>query len=66
VKSASGIEYDQRVIIQFFWNEVADARNIAAKLQAQFVEHAYELQPVQFWITEIWLGLQDLHYEVRI
>jgi hypothetical protein len=28
-----GIEYDQRVIIKFLWNERADARQIAARLQ---------------------------------
>jgi hypothetical protein len=37
------IEYDQRVIIKFLWNERADTRQIAARLQAQFVEHAYQL-----------------------
>jgi hypothetical protein len=35
------MEHDQRVIIKFFWNEGADARDIAARLQAKFAEHAY-------------------------
>jgi hypothetical protein len=34
-------------------------------LQAQFVEHDYQLRAVQFWITEIWRGRQDLHDEIR-
>jgi hypothetical protein len=53
------------VIIKFLWNERADARQIAARLQAQFVEHAYQLRTVQFWITEIRRGRQDLHDQIR-
>jgi hypothetical protein len=34
-------------------------------LPEQFVEHAYQLRTVQFWITEIWRGRQDLHDEIR-
>jgi hypothetical protein len=37
------MEYDQTVIIKFLWNERADARQIAARLQAQFTENAYQL-----------------------
>jgi hypothetical protein len=40
VKSAFGVEQDERVIIKFLWNERTDARQIASRLQAQFVEHA--------------------------
>jgi hypothetical protein len=47
------MEYDQRVIIKFLWNEGADAHQIAARLQVQFVEHAYQFRTVQFWMTEI-------------
>jgi hypothetical protein len=36
VKSTLGMEYDQRVIIKFLWNEKADACNIFNRLQAQF------------------------------
>jgi hypothetical protein len=32
------MDHDQRVIIKFPWNERADACQIAARLQAQFVE----------------------------
>jgi hypothetical protein len=65
VNGLFGMEYDQRVIIKFLWNEGADAGQIAARLQAQFAEHAYQLRTVQFWITEIRRGRQDLHDEIR-
>jgi hypothetical protein len=42
VKSIFGMARDQRVIIKFLWNERADARQIADRLQAQFAEHAYQ------------------------
>jgi hypothetical protein len=45
-------------------NEGADARDIADKLQTQFGEHAYKLWTIQFWITEVRLGRQDLHDEI--
>jgi hypothetical protein len=57
--------YDQRVIIKFLWNEGADACQIAARLQTQFAEHIYQFRIVQFWITEIQRGRQDLHDEIR-
>jgi hypothetical protein len=59
------VDYGQRVIIRFLWNEGADAGQIAARLQGQFVEHVYQLRTVQFWIIEIWRGRQDLHDEIR-
>jgi hypothetical protein len=65
VKGPFGMKYDQRVIIKFLWNERTDAHQIAAILQAQFAEHAYQLRTVQFWITEIQRGRQDLHDEIR-
>jgi hypothetical protein len=30
------MEYDQRVIVKFLWNEEADARDIANRLQTDF------------------------------
>jgi hypothetical protein len=33
VKSTFGMEYDQRMIIKFLWNEKADGRDIANRLQ---------------------------------
>jgi hypothetical protein len=60
-----GMEYDRRVIIKFLWNEKVNARQIAARLQAQFSEHDYQPRTVQFWITEIRRGRQDLHDEIR-
>jgi hypothetical protein len=59
------MDHDQRVIIKFLWNEKADAHQIATRLQAQFVEHDYQLRTVQFWIIEIRRGCQDLHDEIR-
>jgi hypothetical protein len=59
------MEYDQRVIIKFLLNERPDAGDIADRLQAQFDEHAYKLRMIQFRITEVWLGHQDLHDEIR-
>jgi hypothetical protein len=41
VKNTFGMEYDQRMIIKFVWNEGTDACDIADRLQAQFDEHAY-------------------------
>jgi hypothetical protein len=38
-----GMGCDQRVIIKFLWKDRANARQIAAKLQAQFIEHVYKL-----------------------
>jgi hypothetical protein len=43
VNDPFGMEYDQRVIIKFLWNEEADARKIADRLQTQFTEHSYQL-----------------------
>jgi hypothetical protein len=65
VKGTFQMEYDQRVIIKFFLKDRADARNIADRLQAQFRGHAYKLRTVQFWITEVELGCQGLHDEIR-
>jgi hypothetical protein len=42
VNNPFGMEYDQRVIIKFLWNERANARQITARLQTQFAEHAYQ------------------------
>jgi hypothetical protein len=59
------MKYDQKVIIKFLWNERADARQIETRLQALFAEHGCRLRTVQFWITEIRRGRQDLHDEIR-
>jgi hypothetical protein len=53
VKNMFVMDRDQRMIIKFLWNEGAGACQIAARLQTQFVEHVYQFQTVQFWITEI-------------
>jgi hypothetical protein len=59
------MEYEERVIIKSPWNEEANGRQIAARLQTQFAEHAYQLRTVQFWITEIQRGRQHVHDEVH-
>jgi hypothetical protein len=59
------MDHDQRVIIKFLWNDGAGASQIVARLQKQFVEHAYQLCAVKFWITEIWRDPRDLHDEIR-
>jgi hypothetical protein len=59
------MEYDQRVIIKFLWNEGVDARQIVIKLQAQLGKHSYRLRTVEFWIAEISRARQDLHAEIR-
>jgi hypothetical protein len=59
------MEYDQRMIIKFLWNEGIDAHKSIHRLQAQIDEHAYALQTVSFWIAEVQLGCQDLHDEIR-
>jgi hypothetical protein len=41
VNDPFGMEYDQRVIIKFLWNDGVDARQIAARLQVQFAKHIY-------------------------
>jgi hypothetical protein len=50
------MEYDQRVIIRFLWNDGIDANQITARLQEQFSEHAYKLRTVRFWIAEVRFG----------
>jgi transposase len=60
------MEYERRVIIKFLFNEGADARQIAERLKAQFHEDAYALRAVQFWITELRRGREDIHDEPRM
>jgi hypothetical protein len=59
------MEYDQRVIIRFLWNEEVDVRDITDRLRPQFGEHAYALRRVQFWIAWVLSGRQDLYDEIR-
>jgi hypothetical protein len=59
------MEYDQRLIIRFLSTERIGANEITTRLQAQFGQHAYKLRTVQFWITEVGFGRQDLHNEIR-
>jgi hypothetical protein len=68
VKFVEGLfmmDCDQRVVIRFLWNYGIDAKQITARPQAQFGEHAYKLRTVGFWIAEVRFGRQDLHDEIR-
>jgi hypothetical protein len=58
------MEYDQRVIIRFLWNEGIDTNQITARLQAQFGEHAYKLRTIRFWISGASFSYQDIHDEI--
>jgi hypothetical protein len=58
------MEYDQRVIIRFRYNEQTDAHDIIQKPQEQFAQDAYVLRTVQFWTGEIRRGRQGLHDEI--
>jgi hypothetical protein len=59
------MEHDQRVIIRFLWNEQVNVHKMTHRFQAQLSEHAQTLRTIQFWITEAWLGCQDLFDEIR-
>jgi hypothetical protein len=56
VKVYHPMEYHQRVIIKFLFNERCDANQIMERLEAQFHEDAHSLRSVQFWIAEIKRG----------
>jgi hypothetical protein len=64
VKSTFQMEYDQRVIIRFLWNDGIDAHKSTHRLQAQFGEHASALRTIYFWIAEAQPGRQELHDEI--
>jgi hypothetical protein len=65
VQAPFPIEYGQRVIIKFLFNDGFDPRQIMEKLDAQFHEDACSLRAVQFWIGEVRRGREDLHDELR-
>jgi hypothetical protein len=44
VKNTFEMEYDQRVIIKFLWNEGADACNIADRMQTECRQNADRMQ----------------------
>jgi hypothetical protein len=50
------MEYEQRVIIKFLFNDELDPRQIVEELEAQFHEDAYSLCAVQFWIGKVRRG----------
>jgi hypothetical protein len=65
IQSTFGMKHDQRVIMKFLCNERVDVRDIAARLQAQFAEHAYELPTIRFCVAEARIDRQDLQDKMR-
>jgi hypothetical protein len=65
VKGQFRMEYDQRVIIKFLWNEKTNAHEITQRLQAQFHEEAYTFRTIQFWIGELHRARQDFRDDFR-
>jgi hypothetical protein len=61
VKVYIPMEYDQRVVIKFLFNEHCNANQIVERVETQFREDIYSLRSVQFWSGEIKRGREDLH-----
>jgi hypothetical protein len=59
------MQFDQRVIIRFLYNEEADAHEIFRRLEAQFGDSSDALRTLKYWIGEIRRGRKDLHDEIR-
>jgi hypothetical protein len=68
------LEIGQAYISDWLWSEndhyilldeEANVRDIGHRLQTQFEEQVYRPWTVQVRITEVWLGRQDLHNEIR-
>jgi hypothetical protein len=53
VEAPIRMEYEQRVIIKFLFNDGLDPRQLVEKLEAQFHEDGYSLRAVQCWIGEV-------------
>jgi hypothetical protein len=65
VQATFWMKDDQRMIIRFLWNEAINTHEMTHKLPTQFDEHIYKLRTIQFWITKVWAGRQDLHDKMR-
>jgi hypothetical protein len=59
------MEYDQRVIIRFLFNEKVSADEIQRRLTAQFGEDSYSIRSVRRWCQYLRQGRKDLHDEQR-
>jgi hypothetical protein len=57
------MELEQRIIIRFFDRELAEPRDIHARLSAQFDDAAYSLRSVQRWFQYIRQGHELLDDE---
>jgi hypothetical protein len=47
------MEYQQREIIKFLFNDGLDSRQIVEKPEVQYHKDVYSLRAVQFWIGEV-------------
>jgi hypothetical protein len=59
------MEYEQRVIIRFHFQEDANADDIHRRLQAQFTDDAYSIRSVRRWCQFIRQRREDLHDDPR-
>jgi hypothetical protein len=64
VQAPIRMEYEQRVIIKFLFNDGLDPRQIVKKLESQFQKDGCLLPAVQFWIGEVRRGREDLLNEL--
>jgi hypothetical protein len=59
------MEYEQRLILKFVFNDGLDMHQITEKLSAQFNEDAYSLRTVESWVGELRRGRSDFHNAPR-
>jgi hypothetical protein len=60
------MQYEQRVIIRFLYNEEVPAEAITTRLRAQYDEDAYKLRTVQDSCTKLRMGRNELKDENRV
>jgi hypothetical protein len=59
------MQYEQRVIIRFLYNEEVPSKQITTRLRAQYDEDGYKLRTVQDWCTKSRMGRNELKDEKR-
>jgi hypothetical protein len=55
------MEYKQRLIVKFLFNDGFDACQITQKVGTQCYQGGYTFSTVEFWIGEIGRGRKDVH-----
>jgi hypothetical protein len=65
VQAPIRMEYEQRVIIKFLFNDGLNPRQIVKKLESQFQKDGCSLRTVPFGIGEVRRGPEDLSSEPR-